>query len=934
MAQYGPPKYYAPWNYQNQTISSGVSSGVSSGQQIIKHLIPPPDSPVSSSGSSVSSSGSSASSSVSSAGSSAKSSEETSASPSASPSASSAVYSEEGSYGESPGSPSSGSSSDDESFGYKNTIARHLDDPRYAIIRAADGSVNSSNLQDYSKTLAYSSLYTPFTPTSNSPLYFNPKKRVNSTLFSFKSDNRDKSVYPSQAYFTLKTPRVYKNVSQIQLVQISFQYFLNNVPDISQGIIELIDFIGLEYGIDPSDCLACVGLSSVSANGVAMQELGRNNPTDNTPLTHAYTVRPGAYSANTLVEELNQQMNTTPPFRILSYTDHRNQFHTTKTLHHLFNNPSGASIRKTIGTQIVPGISKQDFINYYFGNNNALSSFIKSEHPSEQEIFVAYYFPILKEAVADNILRNYLDIGGVANENELEQRVLHSFEGLSSSLYLRLCSTNRSFLHTARRSYTFEYGALNRYEWEYFPNANRIGVRFTDLHPALRSDIREYHANVHSQLINRVGHSASSFTALQQSNNQTKAILTDLHRVINNSLTTIGVPFAQYPVSYLGSNTNYISSSTGLLTGSESDSHLMSLATGGIVAPTVPGVVPARGSTNLTFGWTTLAELNTESTFPGGYTYIAGYQSTLNALNTASATITHAGSNYINGYGGTAVSVTGFSSLYSTFLSYYSTYTSNISTINGVVGSGHSMTSNYVHNTYGAIIPQGLLGNSCNINGEYLRLGSVPGVKFLAKEDIVISSSPFGSTTSNSCCSLLRALLGNVYSCLPPGTLRNTVFQRVGFDLENIIAFYSTIAVTDPLTTYNVYLQMNIEKSMNNMDVAMNENFNVTNESTAETKVVLGKLLTEGSGLQDITQTIIQQPAQFDPPLGKIDKFEFQLLLGANQLIPIDKLFPFELEGSEWDAVIQIDEEVPTLDRDVDLTTVPTVEWPPDERPF
>ena len=121
-----------------------------------------------------------------------------------------------------------------------------------------------------------------------------------------------------------------------------------------------------------------------------------------------------------------------------------------------------------------------------------------------------------------------------------------------------------------------------------------------------------------------------------------------------------------------------------------------------------------------------------------------------------------------------------------------------------------------------------------------------------------------------------------------------------------------------------------MEQGLNNMDVAAKENYNITNETTGEHKVVLGKILTEGSGLQDVTQTVVQLPAKFDTPLSTIDHFSFNLLLDT--LTPLSRIFPFQLAGSDWDGILQIDEEVGTLDRDTDLAPVPTIAW--SNKPF
>ena len=70
----------------------------------------------------------------------------------------------------------------------------------------------------------------------SSLVYLNPPKTTQTSLFSIKSINRDTTVYPSPFNFSLKTPRVYKNVTKVQLVQISFP---NNVQGYQLRILYL-----------------------------------------------------------------------------------------------------------------------------------------------------------------------------------------------------------------------------------------------------------------------------------------------------------------------------------------------------------------------------------------------------------------------------------------------------------------------------------------------------------------------------------------------------------------------------------------------------------------------------------------------------------------------------------------------------------------------
>ena len=120
--------------------------------------------------------------------------------------------------------------SEDE-LSFEDTAARRVDnDYRYALVKAGGPNFNTLNEQlaftkdnigsAYSNELVADQT---LQPSEVNPIYKQPKKQIVSSLFSFKSTDRDIIVYPFSTYFSIKTPRVYKNVTQIQLVQINIQ---------------------------------------------------------------------------------------------------------------------------------------------------------------------------------------------------------------------------------------------------------------------------------------------------------------------------------------------------------------------------------------------------------------------------------------------------------------------------------------------------------------------------------------------------------------------------------------------------------------------------------------------------------------------------------------------------------------------------------------
>lgn len=826
------------------------------------------------------------------------------------------------------------SDSDGESTGSDDTFdpaARGLDDPRYAIIRTTGPAFNTINEQlMYQRGRNLGSTYTPEVQDASniSPLYIDPKKTIQTTLFSFKSSNRDKTVYPTSSDFSLMLPRPYKNVTQIQLVQVSYQYFLNTITDPSGFISTIVDYLST-IGYDPSQCLCCFPTASIQ-NSIGVEEVGRVNPVyPSEPLTHVITARSGRYDDNLLGQEMDYQMNKTPPFNIVSFTEHRNIFKSKKSLYHLFNEP-GRYFHKKDTAEFLHSPSKDDIHNHYI----PITYVHSHTQPSEQEVFVAYYYPVLKEIMMSQIDHAFLDLLMYDFETVYSRVVLH-FEGLDSTFYYDLCKANLPYLIKMRDTHTFKYNLIHQYDWRYNQGAKRFEVNHTKLHPSIVKDISLRHKEHFQTALHTHGLTVSQHISLLQQAERTKAVFTDLTKQMNNALTEVGIPFSLYNPEYLTllGNTLFTQNPSSVNPNylSETETVLHDIATQALVPSTFTGVYSHTPTYN--FGWVTLMDLKSDTvnyqTTP--YDYDTNYIAQLMNVNAKSVISGPIGGSYIPGYSGTTVTATDFQSLYSTFVGYYSLYTSQISTINSVATKHTSLTSNFVYSKYYNVLPSSLLSNNA-----YLTTTGTGTVRYFADKLLVKGSSPFfgDCPTDNPCCDYIEQQLLNWYGCLPAEYVITTLPYKLGLNLtfSTIIAYLSTISGPTTQVPFNVYLQLNIDKSMNNMDVAKDEDFSVTQDPVSQPKVVLGKLLTEGSGLTDITQTIIQNPAQFPTPIGKLDRLHFTMYL--DNMAPLSKIVPFDVSFTDWDAVIQIDEEIGVLNRDTQLSTVPTVQWANDKRPF
>jgi len=791
-------------------------------------------------------------------------------------------------------------SDDSSSIGFQDNSVRGLDDPRYAIVRAAGPALPTTQQQ-----LFYQSLQKPMgydyavsgDQTESLMAYYPsaaPAQTVLTTLFSFQSTNRDTSVYPLSTYFTLKTPRIYKNITQIQIVQINFPYFLNVYADPSGIDSMMANYAVTQTGFLYDDCYACFGGGGRgvvgSLKGGSFSEQGRTNPTaPSKALLHTFRLLSGQYDKYNLVSEMNQQFNATPPFNLITYAAHRQLFQTTKQVGHLFNDPGlyyYSPITKTYLSNASKSIVQQDYLPIATTSTGT---------PSEREIFVAYFFPVLRAALYTDYDAKFLDLTGTSLD-ELNARALQTFEGLSSDYYYTVLFQNVTLLQQLRRSNTFEYNPINTYQWTYDSAKKSISVTHTDLHPTIQKDIQAAHQRNFQQSVANQGYTVQQYTALQSQQNAQVATMNALADQVNKALVELGVPYNRYSTAYLADPQSIITVQPKRfldirqLTNSDESLFALTCDVGATVA-TNRSFPASFGSLSLTQLLHDMSEVlvNTRA-------FTQPYAQHLQSISSS------------------------FPTLYQSFVDAYSANQTLTNNIAAVTTATTDATRDFVTQKYGTVFPPSLLTGSA-----YLTKKGTGGVTFYNDRSIHYASSPAETDTRSinpvtsdaSCCLVISADLTNFYGCLPSEYIYNTVFYQLFATTSpnNILNIYITEGLTASPATNNIYLQLNQEQSLNNMDIGGNENYAISNEGTGECKKVFGKILTQGSSANAVTQTIVQVPARYPvtAPLASLDHFTFNFLLDT--MVPLSKLYPFMPNNSttNWNAIIQIDELVGTM---------------------
>lgn len=790
---------------------------------------------------------------------------------------------------------------------------RQEQDPRYAILRKPTVNMNTSEeqLEYMNRTTGLNGA--PWDESTNinsleDHVYLLPPKTTKTSLISIKSTNRDRNVFPTPFNFQLKLPRTYKNVTKFQLVQLSFP---NSSNGVTQPNIYLSSFINkmINDGI-PSSCLvSCISIINCATpmNGFGMYEEARTTESGN-PLMTTLSIPPGNYTNNQMAQELTLQSNNTPPLNIISYENFKDIFTNTRDISQLFNEPGEHFFSKTNNIRY-NAHTKENIMNTYYTQQHI----DRFSTITEQIAFTAYYFPIIKEVIATELAQPFITIdetlqqAGITYE-EIKSRVMGVFEGLDSDLYYQVCSTNRSALDVYRPNLTFELRNINKYRWAY--TNNKFSSIHDSLHPSITRDIGKAMNNAMNYELTLAGLTPSSFSVLK-----TKAIgyaAITKHLEANLSTCLWNYHFAG-GYHYTGGSTHMTTQSTF-----------------------------------------STEELSTDIEF----TTMFSYTSTFGRL-------------YGN-YEGVRMKFTNFADYHSTLSSYYAISESTNNAIYQINTGSQTEYHTYISSKYAGVMPAKILSNKSYVSNQGIpvsfitnRSVYIPGHSMRhsmnASNEGTITpvtpidtvSSPIASPPTNLiinpsatdatditdatdftpvadigqyivltanttgtcneiCCDYLHRLMASWYSCLPTNLVIGSLTYRLGLInlVPNTFNLLSTVSQITSTGNLNFFMQINDEQGFNNLDVVMNENYTVTNDTTGQVKLMAAKILMGNVGDTGISQTLIQNPSLFETTLGKLDKLSIKIYYDDDNLTPAWQYLPFLLDIHEWDATFQVDEEI------------------------
>ena len=363
-------------------------------------------------------------------------------------------------------------------------------------------------------------------------LYGNSKFESNrkeiTTLFMIDSKNRDITAYPQPTSFTLRPPRIYKNVVSIQVAQLklltSFYYFSKAKGNTVLPILER----GRE--------------SIVQYNGQS--------------LTGAVTIPDGTYDINTLLTNLQTQLNYTPVFYDFpnGISDFITAFTKNGDLSVNFNQP-GDTYYDSLNDKYIQNPTMAQIISYYWPSQfSGLSSY------TLDQVKVAYYYPILYELIvetsynADKMVTLNLTLPASLQplvQTSIENYILYNSSGLNDPVILYIINQNIAALDQYRIKNTFRSYPVNRYQLSYDTNSLRINIYSILLNTSLVNLFNLTSSKSYGAAFSALGLTSNSYSNSNVALNQANVVFNDMYNYIQSQLVTyFGVPYATYGPEY------------------------------------------------------------------------------------------------------------------------------------------------------------------------------------------------------------------------------------------------------------------------------------------------------------------------------------------------------------------------------------------------
>ena len=372
------------------------------------------------------------------------------------------------------------------------------------------------------------------------------QRRQVTSIINLDSQDRDKSVYPQPTNLQLRLPRTYRNINNFQIVQIkllsAFYYFRKSKQNVSIPINEQYRYL--------------------DKNGNVVANLADIvNPNFEKTLNIITTnIREGSYNIDTLINELNTQLNVVPVFYdfINGFNDFVPLFASTGDFSVNFNLPGDYYYNSLLNEFIANPTVDQIVSNYFRSRYAGQTSY------TINQIKIAYYYPVIKELLLDdNYSENKIDFTNAETTFLLPgetpfSRCVYYFQGLNDSYILSVILNNVTILDTYRLQHTFRYSLINKYIVSYNTFNNYLSIATPSLNTSLVNLLNQQQLLYFNQQLNSNGITSNQYNDLFTQNTLLLAVLNDMYNYLQtNFAIQFAIEYNTFTLDYYGNMNNY-----------------------------------------------------------------------------------------------------------------------------------------------------------------------------------------------------------------------------------------------------------------------------------------------------------------------------------------------------------------------------------------
>ncbi len=344
------------------------------------------------------------------------------------------------------------------------------------------------------------------------------------------SKKRDRRLYAQPVFFTTRLPRIYRNITGLQFSQ--------------------VEFLNRFYYFRPSK-------NNVS---ITIQEQDRE------PFT--IYIRQGSYTITELKNEIELQLNGTPIFydypSASNFYDYETAYNTfygkfalSKDYSLNFNYPGDNFYNNGTNTFITNPTMNQIVTSFWSGT----SSTTLGTNVSTDQIFMAYYYPVLKEIVQDEDytgtqvnLQSGIGIDPtITTVEQVKVRIVNTFQGLTpvDPVVYAVCIANKSALDQYRLAHTFRYSLVNRYSVSISPQDSRITISSSSLNKSLINLINAQFSQYTSNFLSNSGLTYTQYVDIKANSQKLDSILTEMYDTVQTNFASIfAIPYNTYTKGY------------------------------------------------------------------------------------------------------------------------------------------------------------------------------------------------------------------------------------------------------------------------------------------------------------------------------------------------------------------------------------------------